>query len=58
LEYPLAIIATRDQVVKPTSYFNSRLPCHGAPRLFTGSPNVNISILTPLFNRRAGKRRL
>ena len=23
LEYPLAIIATRDQVVKPTSYFDS-----------------------------------
>src|SRR2546425_12510717 len=26
VEYPLAIIATRDQVVKPTSYFDSRLP--------------------------------
>ena len=34
LEYPLAIIPTRDQVVKPTSYFDSRLPCHGGPRIF------------------------
>ncbi len=34
LEYPLAIIATRDQVVKPTSYFDSRLPGHGGPRIF------------------------
>ncbi len=34
LEYPLAIIATRDRVVKPTGYFDSRLPCHGGPRIF------------------------
>ena len=36
LEYPLAIIPTRDQVVKPTSYFDSRLPGHGGRRISSG----------------------
>src|SRR5947208_5577106 len=49
LEYPLAIIPTRDQVVKPTSYFDSRLPCHGGPRNIRGPCQISIFQALPLF---------